>query len=229
MPSGESRPVAPPRMVAIGSVSPVASGAKIEIVLSQAFATYVLPLGSIAMPTPVSARPITASGATSPFAPGAYVSTELLEWSTTKILAVGGNDASDGARRRLEQPADTNAGNDSAAIHFLRREPPTQHQSSRMGTRVTTRRRDAERAARGEWRIIRREEHHRRHFGASQAGSRSELRFDDDRRAEVDAIVDPDDVGVSHADASPADGSTKKLRLWRAMNPDSPSVAVRAR
>src|SRR6185503_14530788 len=139
MPSGESRPVAPPRMVAIGSVSPVASGAKIEIVLSQAFATYVLPLGSIATPTPVSARPITASGATSPFPPGANVSTELLEWSTTKILAVGGNDASDGARRRLEQP-DTNAGNDSAAIHFLRREPPTQHQSVRSRSEPTVRR-----------------------------------------------------------------------------------------
>ena len=71
MPSGESSSVFPPRMVAIGGASPVASGAKIEIVLSQAFATYVLPVESTAMPGPVSARPITLSGATSPVASGA--------------------------------------------------------------------------------------------------------------------------------------------------------------
>src|SRR4029450_4484128 len=53
------------------------------------------------------------------------------------------------------------------------------------------------------------------------------LLFDDDRRPELDAVVDPDDVGVPHADASVADGAAEKLRVWGAMDPERPSVTVR--
>jgi hypothetical protein len=68
-----------------------------------------------------------------------------------------------------------------------------------------------------------------RRRSSSTARVSTNLRLDDDGRTEVHAIVDPDDVGVPHANAPPADGLTKKLRLRRAMDADGPSVAVRER
>src|SRR6266481_7978923 len=118
IPSGESRPVLPPRMVAIGGSSPAAVGAKIEIVLIESFATYVLPMASIAMSDAVRTRPITASGATSPFRPGSYAITELLV--ATNTSAVGGDSAVGGVLGRFRQADNAKNDNESAALHIRR-------------------------------------------------------------------------------------------------------------
>src|SRR3954447_25500516 len=53
------------------------------------------------------------------------------------------------------------------------------------------------------------------------------LRLDDHRRAELDALVDPHDVRVPHADAAAAHGLPEQLGVRRSVDADGPPGSVR--